>query len=167
MNYKDLNLKIDKSTSLIKIGDKEINVLKYLPIEDKIDLMYDVFPSIDGIYLPNYHDEPFGIPGRQAVSKVGYLSNKVIEHFNIPSVGNIHINITSNIFMIDDSSTVLLDSLSRGANIVPYLPTKIPVYKPGRNFFNDLLEKASQYCDMSKVVVEKSNLDTLNKTLIK
>ncbi len=39
MNYKDLNLKINKNINIAKIGDLEIEVLQYLPIEDKIDLI--------------------------------------------------------------------------------------------------------------------------------
>jgi hypothetical protein len=133
----------------------------------KIELMYGLFPELDGIYLPRYHNEPYGVRGRTAVSKAGYLSDKVIEYFRIPHITNIHINLTSNLFLIDDSTTVLLDSLSKGANIVPYLPTEIPVYQEGRNYLDDLLARASQYCDISKVVVEKSNLDNLNKILLK
>lgn len=135
--------------------------------EAKLDLMYDLFPELDGIYLPRYHDEPYGVLGRQAVSKASYLSDKVIEHFEVPVITNIHINLTSNLFLIDDSTTVLLDSLSKGANIVPYLPTAIPVYREGDRYLDNLLARASQYCDMSKVVVEKSNLDNLNKILMK
>ena len=39
MKYSDLELKVKKDTSTIKIKDKEIEVLQYLPIEDKIDLI--------------------------------------------------------------------------------------------------------------------------------
>ena len=39
MKYSDLNLKINTNTNIAKIGDKEIKVLQYLPLEDKIDLI--------------------------------------------------------------------------------------------------------------------------------
>lgn len=40
MKYSDLNLKINKETTIVKIDDNtEIEVLQYLPIEDKIDLI--------------------------------------------------------------------------------------------------------------------------------
>ena len=145
--------------------DSHKNVIR--EAHDKINLGIETFPTIDGIYLPNYHDEPFGIPGRQAVSKVEHLSKKIISNFRIPVVTNLHINITINIFHVDDSSTVLIDTLSKGASIVPFLPSKIPPYIEGRNYLDDFLARASKYCDMSKVVEEKSNLDSLNKTMIK
>ena len=40
MKYSDLNLKINTETTVIKINDNtEIEVLQYLPVEDKIDLI--------------------------------------------------------------------------------------------------------------------------------
>lgn len=39
MNYSDLKLKINQKTNATIINDKEIEVLQYLPIEDKIDLI--------------------------------------------------------------------------------------------------------------------------------
>ena len=39
MKYSDLNLKINTNTNIANIGDKEIKVLQYLPLEDKIDLI--------------------------------------------------------------------------------------------------------------------------------
>lgn len=40
MKYSNLNLKINTDASVVKIGDNtEIEVLQYLPIEDKIDLI--------------------------------------------------------------------------------------------------------------------------------
>lgn len=134
---------------------------------EKIDLMYDTFPEIDGIYLPNYHDQPFGIPGRQAVSKIEFMNKTIIFYFNLPSISNIKINIKNNIFLSDDSSTVLLDTLSKGGNIVPFLPSRIPVYNPNRNYFDDFLAKASRSCDMEQLIAEKATLDSFNKTLIK
>ena len=40
MVYSNLNLNIDKSIKTININDCEINVLQYLPIEDKNSLIY-------------------------------------------------------------------------------------------------------------------------------
>ena len=39
MKYSDLKLKIKTDTVIAKIGDIEIEVLQYLPMEDKIDLI--------------------------------------------------------------------------------------------------------------------------------
>ena len=39
MKFSDLNLKINKEKNITKIEDHEIEVLQYLPIEDKIDLI--------------------------------------------------------------------------------------------------------------------------------
>lgn len=39
MKYLDLNLKINKEKNIVKINNNEIEVLQYLPIEDKIDLI--------------------------------------------------------------------------------------------------------------------------------
>lgn len=39
MLYKDLNLKLNKEINIAKVGDIEIEVLKYLPIQDKNDLI--------------------------------------------------------------------------------------------------------------------------------
>lgn len=141
------------------------NVLR--EAHDKIDLMYDTFPEIDGIYLPNYHDDPFGIAGRQAVSKIEFMNQTIIFYFNLPSIKNIKINIKNNIFLSDDSSTVLLDTLSRGGNIVPFLPSRIPIFNPNRNYFDDFLARAARSCDMEQIIAEKSSLDAFNKTLIK
>ena len=69
--------------------------------------------------------------------------------------------------MVDDSSRVLLDSLTCGANIVPFLPSSIPPQIIGRNYYDDFLSRASRYCDLSKVIVEKNNLNNLNKILLK
>ena len=129
--------------------------------------MYDTFPEIDGIYLPNYHDDPYGIPGRQAVSKIEFMNQTIIFYFNLPSIKNIKINIKNNIFLSDDSSTVLLDTLSRGGNIVPFLPSRIPVFNPNRNYFNDFLARAARSSDVEQIIAEKSSLDTFNKTFIK
>ena len=52
MKYTDLGLKIDKSTSKVKVGDKDVEVLNYLPMEDKIDLIQIALQKSeeDGIY---------------------------------------------------------------------------------------------------------------------
>lgn len=39
MKYSDLDLKINTKTNIVMINGKEIEVLEYLPIEDKIDLI--------------------------------------------------------------------------------------------------------------------------------
>ena len=39
MNYKDLNLHVDKDTYCIEIQGKKINIKKYLPVRDKKDLI--------------------------------------------------------------------------------------------------------------------------------
>lgn len=39
MQYKDLNFKVKKDVNTVIINDKEIEVLQYLPVEDKIDLI--------------------------------------------------------------------------------------------------------------------------------
>ena len=39
MQYSELSLKTNTKTVPVVIGDKEINVLQYLPIQDKIDLI--------------------------------------------------------------------------------------------------------------------------------
>jgi hypothetical protein len=39
MKYSDLKLKVKKDVNIAKLDNKEIEVLKYLPIEDKIDLI--------------------------------------------------------------------------------------------------------------------------------
>lgn len=39
MKYSDLNFSINKNINIAKIGELEIEVLQYLPIEDKIDLI--------------------------------------------------------------------------------------------------------------------------------
>lgn len=39
MQYKDFNFKVNKEVNVVRINDKEIQVLQYLPINDKIDLI--------------------------------------------------------------------------------------------------------------------------------
>lgn len=39
MKFSDFNFKLNTDYNIAKIGDKEIQVLKYLPIRDKIDLI--------------------------------------------------------------------------------------------------------------------------------
>ena len=39
MKYSDLSLKINTKTNIVTINDKEVEVLQYLPIKDKIDLI--------------------------------------------------------------------------------------------------------------------------------
>ncbi|MBR3673899.1 MAG: hypothetical protein IKN65_06445 [Clostridia bacterium] len=39
MKYSELNLSQNTDVNFVKIGDTEIEVLQYLPIEDKIDLI--------------------------------------------------------------------------------------------------------------------------------
>lgn len=133
----------------------------------KIDIMYDVFPGLDGIFLPKYHDEPYGIPNRQSVSKAGFVVKTLISYFKTPIITNLKVYLTGNLFIVDDSSRVLLDSLTCGANIVPFLPSSIPPQIIGRNYYDDFLSRASRYCDLSKVIVEKNNLNNLNKILLK
>lgn len=53
MKYSDLKLKINTETSIVKIDDNtEIEVLQYLPIEDKIDLIQIALQKAEenGIY---------------------------------------------------------------------------------------------------------------------
>lgn len=40
INYSDLNLHINNNTVIIDFNENQINVLQYLPIQDKIDLVY-------------------------------------------------------------------------------------------------------------------------------
>ena len=35
------------------------------------------------------------------------------------------------------------------------------------DYYDDFLSRASRYCDLSKVIVEKNNLNNLNKILLK
>ena len=133
----------------------------------KINLMYEVFPTLDGIYLPRYHAEPYGYKRRATVSKVGFLGDKLFKEYTTPAITNLHINLSCNVFMVDDSTTVLLDSLSKGANIVPFLPSQVPQYD--KITYDQFLRRASLYCDLSRVYGDISNLNTLgqNKVLIK
>ena len=133
----------------------------------KINLMYEVFPTLDGIYLPRYHNEPYGYKRRETVSKVGYLGEQLFREYATPAITNLHVNLSSNIFMVDDSTTVLLDSLSKGANIVPFLPSQIP--QLNIDAYNAFLRRASLYCDLSRVYGDISNLNAIgqNKVLIK
>lgn len=39
VNFNSLDLKVNDSVKIIKLGDKEIEVKQYLPIEDKMDLV--------------------------------------------------------------------------------------------------------------------------------
>lgn len=39
MNYKDLGLKINTEVNTVEVGENQIQVLQYLPIQDKIDLI--------------------------------------------------------------------------------------------------------------------------------
>lgn len=52
MKYSDLNLKTNIKTNIAKIGDIEIEVLEYLPIRDKIDLIQLALQKAeeDGVY---------------------------------------------------------------------------------------------------------------------
>ena len=50
VTYASLKLKTDDSVKIFKINDTEIEVLKYLPIEDKYDLI--------SITLQNSKDSP-------------------------------------------------------------------------------------------------------------
>jgi hypothetical protein len=66
--------------------------------------------------------------------------------------------------MVDDSTTVLLDSLSKGANIVPFLPTEIP--QASDDQYERFIRKGSLYCDLSRVYGDITTLDTLNKNKV-
>ena len=133
----------------------------------KINLMYEVFPTLDGIYLPRYHDEPYGIKGRATVSKVGFLRDDILGCEQTPIIANLKVYLANNIFMVDDSTTVLLDTLSKRANIVPFLPSQVPQIK--HITFDEFLRRASLYCDLSRVYGDISNLNAIgpNKRLIK
>lgn len=54
VSYANLKLKTDTSVSTFKVGDTEIEVLNYLPIEDKYDLVNITLQNSaeDGIYNP-------------------------------------------------------------------------------------------------------------------
>lgn len=54
MNYSDLSLKKNIETNSFKWNDKEINILKYLPIDDKYDIVMITIQKAfeDGIYNP-------------------------------------------------------------------------------------------------------------------
>ena len=64
MKYSDLNLKLNKETVIVKINDKvEVEVLQYLPIEDKIDLIQIALQRSleNGIYNPLKLDMYFNL----------------------------------------------------------------------------------------------------------
>lgn len=52
MKYTELNLKINKEKNIVVVNDKQIEVLQYLPIEDKIDLIDIALQKsfINGVY---------------------------------------------------------------------------------------------------------------------
>lgn len=133
----------------------------------KINLMYEVFPTLDGIYLPRYHAEPYGTKGRPTVSKVGFLRDEILGREQTPVISNLKVYLANNIFMVDDSTTVLLDTLSKRANIVPFLPSQVPQIK--HMTYDEFLSRASLYCDLSRVYGDISNLNEIgpNKRLIK
>lgn len=133
----------------------------------KINLMYEVFPTLDGIYLPRYHAEPYGTKCRATVSKVGFLRDEILGREQTPVISNLKVYLANNIFMVDDSTTVLLDTLSKRANIVPFLPSQVPQIK--NMTYDEFLSRASLYCDLSRVYGDISNLNAIgpNKRLIK
>ena len=61
ITFTNLKLKMDTSVSTIKYGDNEIEILKYLPIEDKDSLINLVIQNsfVDGIYDPLLIDTLF------------------------------------------------------------------------------------------------------------
>ena len=61
ITFTNLKLKMDTSVSTIKFGDNEIEILKYLPIEDKDSLINLVVQNsfVDGIYDPLLIDTLF------------------------------------------------------------------------------------------------------------
>ena len=64
MKYSDLNLKLNKETVIVKINDKvEVEVLQYLPIEDKIDLIQIALQRSleNGVYNPLKLDMYFNL----------------------------------------------------------------------------------------------------------
>ena len=58
----------------------------------------------------------------------------------------------------------MIDSLSKGANIVPFLPTEIP--KASEEQYERFIRRGSLYCDLSRVYGDITTLDTLNKNKI-
>ena len=54
VSYASLKLKVDKSVETFDFNDNKIEVLKYLPIEDKIDLVMITLQKAeqDGVYNP-------------------------------------------------------------------------------------------------------------------
>lgn len=54
VSYANLKLKINKEVKTFKVGDQEIEVLQYLPVEDKYDLIMITLQKAEenGIYNP-------------------------------------------------------------------------------------------------------------------
>lgn len=47
MNFKDINLKLNKSIKVIKINGKDVNVKQYLPAEDKNSILENTIQKAD------------------------------------------------------------------------------------------------------------------------
>lgn len=85
VSYANLKLKTDTSVSTFKVGDTEIEVLNYLPIEDKYDLVNITLQNSaeDGIYNPVKIDMYFHLYMFYMYTNVNFTEKQKEDEFKI------------------------------------------------------------------------------------
>lgn len=85
VSYANLKLKTDTSVSTFKVGETEIEVLNYLPIEDKYDLINIVLQNSaeDGIYNPVKVDMYFHLYMFYMYTNVNFTEKQKEDEFKI------------------------------------------------------------------------------------
>ena len=132
----------------------------------KIDTMLKVFPDIDGIFLPKYHEQQYGIPKRLTTSKIFYMLNVLDVPSFYPRITEACPDLISHLYLIDDSQSVLKDALMRGAHIIPFLPGYDPSKLGKTNLFDGAIATAGYLRDLEKKHVEDAIAYHTNNPII-
>ena len=122
----------------------------------KINTMLNVFPNIDGIFLPKFHQLQYGMPNRKTTSKIEFLKNILDVPSFYPRLLEICPNLMSHLYLIDDSQSVLKDAVLHGANIIPFLPGYDPTKLGKTNLFDGAISSAGCLIDLQRRSVEEA-----------
>ncbi|MBP5684769.1 MAG: hypothetical protein J6X02_05895 [Bacilli bacterium] len=122
----------------------------------KINTMLEVFPNIDGIFLPKFHLLQYGMPNRQTTSKIEFMKNILDVPSFYPRIMEVCPDLMSHLYLIDDSQSVLKDAVLHGANIIPFLPGYDPTKLGKTNLFDGAISSAGCLKDLQRRSVEEA-----------
>ncbi len=132
----------------------------------KIDICLQEFPEVDGIFLPKYHEQQYGILNRATTSKIAYLLNVLDVPSFYPGILQVCPDLIGHIYLIDDSQSVLKDAVIRGAKIIPFLPGYDSSKLGKKNLFEGVIAHAGCLSDLERQKVEAALIYHANNPLM-